>query len=247
MPHARERRLPSGALEVVINLREDGLRVYDWKDSARIQDYGRCVVIGAHSTFFVIDTANQAALMGICFKPGGAAPFFSLPIDELHDSQVPLEILWGKRADELRERLLAVTDAQARLWALEQFLCAQALRPLLSHPVISFALAKLQPSDRSWTIAELTREIGYSARHFSQMFSAHVGLTPKQFYRVRRFQEVLHQIEDGHLVVWAEFAANTGYFDQAHFIHDFRAFCGLTPGAYLAQRGVFRNHLPLTT
>ena len=95
------------------------------------------------------------------------------------------------------------------------------------------------------TILEVTDRVGLSPRWFIQVFREEVGLTPKLFCRVRRFQEVVRLIENREQVEWAEVALGAGYFDQAHFIRDFRAFSGLTPTAYLAQRGERLNHVPL--
>ena len=100
--HVSERVLPTGTVELVINLRE-GIGSFD------------SVVAGPHSRFFVLDTSRPSALIGIHFKPGGAFPFLALPVDELRNLHVPLEALWGGRAFELRERLLAAQGAQARL------------------------------------------------------------------------------------------------------------------------------------
>ena len=91
----------------------------------------------------------------------------------------------------------------------------------------------------------MTERIGLSPRRFIQVFREEVGLTPKLFCRIRRFQEVLGLIGRGQHVEWAEVALACGYFDQAHFIHDFRAFSGLNPKAYLAHRGEHLNHVPL--
>lgn len=188
----------------------------------------------------------MASLIGVSFKPGGAAPFFPLPASELHNRHVSLETLWGTSAAELREQLLSVDATQARFTLLEESLLAHVSRPLLWRPAVAFALAELQTFTHTRTISEVIEQTGLSARHFIQIFDEAVGLTPKQFYRVRRFQEVLRLIEKGGPIRWTDVALACGYFDQAHFIHDFRDFCGLTPGTYLAQRGEFRNHVPLS-
>jgi AraC-like DNA-binding protein len=77
------------------------------------------------------------------------------------------------------------------------------------------------------------------------MFREHVGLTPKLFCRIRRFQDALNRTAGGKRVVWAQLAADCGYFDQAHFVRDFQAFSGINPTAYLLARGEWVNHLPL--
>ena len=95
------------------------------------------------------------------------------------------------------------------------------------------------------TVAEVTGLIGLSPRRFIQVFSAEVGLTPKLFCRIRRFQRVVRHIAKEERVEWADVAADCGYFDQAHFIHDFRAFSGINPTTYLAQRTEHLNHVPI--
>ncbi|WP_420917122.1 helix-turn-helix domain-containing protein [Dictyobacter halimunensis] len=91
----------------------------------------------------------------------------------------------------------------------------------------------------------IASEVGLSQRHFIQVFGEAVGLTPKLFCRVQRFQALLRSLEYGRPVHWAEAALNCGYYDQAHCIHDFQAFSGLTPSTYLSSRGQFHNHVPL--
>jgi len=244
-PHKKERLLPDGSMELVINLNEDLTRVYDPRDTEKFQRRRGSVVVGAHSEFFVIDTAEQFSVAGVHFKPGGAFPFFDLPVSELHNMLVSLEDLWGGLAGRLRERLLEAATPQSLLRVLEQTLLAQAAERLERHPAVAFALHEFHGAPHTRTIAEVTGQIGLSAKRFIQVFSGEVGLTPKLFCRVRRFQRVLRRIGAGRPVEWAAVAADCGYFDQAHFIHDFRAFSGINPSAYLAQRTEHLNHVPL--
>src|SRR6266704_1107693 len=96
--HAMERRLPDGSVELVINLREDTLRVYDRQHHDQFQSSRGGLISGAHSEFIVLDTTCLASIIGIHFKPGGAFPFLTLPAGELHDEIVSLETLWGATA-----------------------------------------------------------------------------------------------------------------------------------------------------
>jgi AraC-like DNA-binding protein len=240
--YARERRLPSGSVELVINLCEDVLSVYDRQDTNKLHRFRTGVISGPYSTFFLIDTNCLSSMIGVAFKPGGTAPFLPFPASELQNRHVSLETLWGSSALELRDRLISVDTPQARFSILEQWLLTQAKRPLLWRPTLTFALAELSTTQ---TISEVVEQTGLSSRHFIQVFHEAVGLTPKQFSRVKRFQEVLLLVEKRKQIVWADIALSCGYYDQAHFIHDFQNFCGLTPRTYLAQRGEFRNHVPL--
>ena len=84
-----------------------------------------------------------------------------------------------------------------------------------------------------------------SQRRFIQLFSNEVGLTPKLFCRVNRFQRVVRSLASIEEVDWAEVALDCGYYDQAHFIHDFQDFAGITPSAYLEHCTEHLNHVPL--
>jgi len=201
--------------------------------------------VGAHSEFFVIDTAQQHSVAGVHFKPGGAFPFLDPPASELHNTLVSLEDLWGRLARHLRERLLEAPTPQARFRILEQTLLARAAERLQRHPAVAFALHEFHGLPHTRTIADVTGQIGLSAKRFIDLFSGEVGLTPKLFCRVRRFQRVLRRIGAGRPVEWAAVAADCGYFDQSHFIHDFRAFSGINPSTYIAQRTEHLNHVPL--
>lgn len=244
-PHKKERLLPDGSMELVINLKEDRIRLYDPHDTDRFQTLRGPLLVGAHSEYFVIDTAEQHTVAGVHFKPGGAFPFLGLPARQFHNVRMPLNDLWGRLADELRSRVLEAATPQARFSVMEQVLLARAAGRFDRHPAVAFALREFRSVPHTRTIAEVTAQIGLSAKRFIEVFSGEVGLTPKLFCRVRRFQRVLRRIGKGRAVEWAAVAADGGYFDQAHFIRDFRAFSGINPSTYVAQRTEHLNHVPL--
>ena len=107
---------------------------------------------------------------------------------------------------------------------------------------MGFALREFQGAAGVRTVADVSRKIGLSSRRFIQVFTDEVGLTPKLFCRVRRFQEAVQRIGTGQCVNRASVALDCGYFDQAHFIHDFRDFAGVSPSTYLKFRAS-RNHV----
>ena len=95
------------------------------------------------------------------------------------------------------------------------------------------------------SIDNVAGELGVSHKHLIQRFRDEVGLTPKRFCRIRRFRSVLSAIQNQHTVDWADLACACGYFDQAHFIREFRDFSGLNPSAYLTQRGEYLGYVPV--
>jgi AraC-like DNA-binding protein len=243
LPHQRERVLPDGRMQLLINLHEDELRSYHGPGLAAPSRFGGAVLCGPFDEHFAIDTAEQKRIMGVSFTPGGAFPFFRPPCDAARAQHVELVDLWGRDARSLRERLCEAATPAARLQCLEQLLLERVCRSLEPDGAIGFAVAQLT---RDVPVTAVGERIGLSARSFIRRFSERVGLTPKRFARIQRFQRVLAALERGEAVAWAQVAADCGYFDQAHLIHDFRAFSGLRPSEYHARAQGGRNHVVLT-
>lgn len=243
-PHALERVLPTGEMSLIINLYEDRTRMYDPDDLSKCQTLSGSIVAGAYSQFAVIDTAEQRSTMGAVFKPGGAFPFFKLPASELQDTDVALDVLWGAEAAILREGLLEAKTPEAKFDVFERALLRRVVKPLERHPAVRFAVNNFQRCPHR-AISQVTDQISLSERRFIQVFAEQVGLTPKLFCRVQRFQKVLRHIARSESIDWTQIALSCGYFDQSHFIHDFRAFSGINPSLYLAHKTQFQNHVVL--
>ncbi len=128
---------------------------------------------------------------------------------------------------------------------LEVELLARLAERRTRHPAVGYALSEFRRGPHASRVSRVSGAIGLSQRRFIQVFRQEVGLTPKLFCRVRRFQRVLSRIYRHEDIEWADVAVGCGYFDQAHFIHDFRAFSGINPTAYLAAGGRHRNHVPI--
>jgi AraC-like DNA-binding protein len=244
-PHPKERLLPDGSVELVFALRDERFPIYQGEGSDTCKTFRGSVICGPHSQFFAIDTTADTDVAGVHFKPGGAYPFLRVPSGEMHNAHVSLVDVWGTRADEVRERLLASKTPQAKVRMLEQALLAQLAGPPERHPAVAYALNEFHGASETQKISEVSGRLGLSPRRFIELFRKEVGLAPKLFCRVRRFQKVLRTIAAGRTVDWAEIALTCGYFDQAHFIHDFRAFSGINPSHYLADHTSHFNHVPM--
>ena len=241
----KERCLPNGQVSMVINLGHDILRVAHLLPADDFQYFYGGVLTGAFSQFSAIDTTTMGRTVSICFKPGGARLFLPMPAAELMNQVVDLSFIFGTAAGRLREQLQAASTNDERVRILECFLRARACWEHAPHPAVGFALTSFQDGSERHPVSEVTTQLGMNPRRFISLFEEAVGLTPKIFCRVRRFQEVLQRTTTGQPIRWADLALDAGYFDQAHLIHDFQTFTGLTPSAYLAQRGEHHNHVPL--
>jgi AraC-like DNA-binding protein len=194
------------------------------------------------SQYSVIDTAEQQHVIGVSFKPGGAAAFVKVPAYETCDADVGLDNVWGRDGSTLRERLLEAETPDAKLAAMERSL-ARAFRGVPLHGAVAFALDRFRSRPTHARIAAVTDAIGLSPKRFIERFKAEVGLTPKRYCRVLRLQQVIRRAHARHVINWTELALDCGYFDQAHFIHEFQSLVGMSPTAYAAARTAFPNHV----
>jgi AraC-like DNA-binding protein len=156
---------------------------------------------------------------------------------------VSVEEVWGKEAaSRLREQLLGAVSPTAALTALERWLLENWL-DRACHPAVSFALDAFHSSPSVTRISEVADRISLSRKRFSERFESEVGLTPKRYCRLLRFQRVVAEAHSARYLDWTQLALECGYFDQAHFIHEFREFSGITPSGYASSTTAFQNHV----
>lgn len=243
--HGRERILPTGRVQVILNLNRDYL--LDCPKDAPAQRMAPALVVGARSMYEIVDCTDMADLIGVVFEPGGFALFARDAVDLFSNRSTPLDDVWNAAARDLRERLLELATPAARLRCMESFLrerlaSAVPLRGMQRRAEIPFALWLLSRRTAS-SVREIARQMGWSERRFSQVFREEVGLAPKTWLRVQRFQRAVQQLYAGVDVRWAELALDCGYYDQAHFANEFRAFSGVDATTYTAQRTQWANHI----
>jgi AraC-like DNA-binding protein len=243
-PRALERVLPSGASQLILNLAEDETRIYsDSGDGVVCERSPGSVLTGMSTRFHVIDTDEQAYVAGVVFRAGGMVPFVRPPAHELSDADVPLEFLWGRQPVQcVRDQLLSARTPDAALDTLEAML-RQTWREKAAHPTVQYALSNFRAHPSVARVREVTDAIALSPKRFIERFKADVGVTPKRYCRILRFQRVVTRAHQCGPIDWTDLALDCGYFDQAHLIHEFREFSGLTPTGYEAQRTTFQNHV----
>lgn len=241
--HSLERVLPQGTFELVIDLRAVPRKLFRDESARRWTEYKRAWLSGAHSRYIVIDVLPASSMIGVHFRPGGAAAFLPAPAEEFADQVVELECVWGAAAGELREKLLEWPRPREKFAALEGFLAERLAAR--NGDGIDLALRELSARPNARRLASLAEDLGMSHRRFIDQFRRRVGLAPKKFCRIQRFQRALAEIEACRKLEWTGVAADAGYYDQAHFINDFTAFSGLNPTAYLSQRGEYLNFVPV--
>jgi AraC-like DNA-binding protein len=235
-----ERIMPNGQAHLMVNLAEDEFRSYDATRPANMHRHSGAVLAGPHARSTVIDTTAQRWLVAVEFWGGGAGRFFRAPMSEFCDQIVPLEDAWGCGGRSLRERLLEARTPEAKFRVLEEALL-EHLTPEFDS-AIRYAIGALRAGTQ---VSKVASRLGLLRRTLVRRFSAEVGITPKRFARVHRLQRVLCAVRRSGNPDWCALAAEHGFTDQAHLIHDFRDLADITPSAYKPHSPRRSNHVPI--
>jgi len=244
--HSRERILPSGHTQVIVNLARDYL--LDCPEGGPERRSAPSAVVGARSIYEIVNTSDMADLIGIVFQPDGLPLFVRDRADLFSNRGIDLEDVWGAPVRDLRDRLRDLPDPLDRLQCFEQFLAdsfaARLLQPRpLHHCAVQYAIRRFAYAPSVVTVRDVARSTGWSERRFSQVFREQVGLSPKVWCRVRRFQRAVKELHAGADVPWAKLALDCGFYDQSHFANEFRAFSGVDVTTYSANRTLWANHI----
>ena len=231
-----ERILPCGTSELVVNLKNDEIHIHDPQQPERYRRFSGAVFSGTYSQSFICNGLQHEAIMGVHFKAGGAFPFLNTEASELTNAHANLADLWGGSGVELRERLCTAATAQQRFRLMESALKHRLRCHSKDQPQMNVALKMFAMGGNGALVRAVSQELGFSQRRFIQMFSSQVGLTPKMFCRILRFQRARVSAERLKAPDWAELAVACGYFDQSHLIKDFKEFSGSTPNIYSLQQ-----------
>lgn len=235
--HSRERVFPGGgAMDLVINLVDDELRIYDPDAPTSIQAHSGALVVGMRTQSFLVDPRQRESVMGVHFRPGCAFPFLGVSPAEIVNTHAPLEDLWAKVARNLRERLLEARSPSDRFRILEAALLERLRRARPGHPAVRVAVRALSAGGSSAGVAEVAEAVGLSRRRLIEVFEREVGVTPKLYARLERFHRVKQRVASlGAPPSWAALAVECGYFDQSHMLRDFVEFSTMSPASYLRR------------
>jgi AraC-like DNA-binding protein len=219
-PDSNHRVLPDGCADLLFTSPSEGqpeLTVVGTMTVARIFELPRGQIIGAR------------------FRPGMSSCFLHAPGAEILDQRLALDDLWGARAGHLADRLLDTSLASTRIAIIEEQLTSQLNDRIALSPT-QRALLWAEQRRGCVSIDELADHSGLSPRQLRRNCHELTGLTPKQLCRALRFRHAAAKASSGERGQWSDLALECGYYDQAHFINEFRELSGLTPSEYYAAQ-----------
>jgi AraC-like DNA-binding protein len=237
---AREHALPTGAMHIVFRLNPEPLRLFRSSDDAVGYTVGHALVGGVRSAHYIRDVSSPSCAVGAILRPGAAELLFRASAEEFAERHTQLDCLWSD-TDAIHAQLTEARTLEQRLVHLENALLSRLPKVHGLHPAVAVALEHFDGMTRVQTVVEHT---GYSHRRFIAQFRRAVGLTPKTYLRVQRFQQALVLAHDQATPDWSQIAAELGFTDQSHLIRDFKAFAGITPEQYRLAKPISPNHVP---
>ncbi|MFD5079851.1 helix-turn-helix domain-containing protein [Streptomyces sp. NPDC058371] len=196
--------------------------------------------MGVWTRRFLFEYPTQVRLVGVHFKPWGMSPFVDMPAAELRNRWAPVDAVWQRSVDRIRNRVGEVASAAETLRVLEEELRSRlAGAPARGLDLVEHTGGCLETSYGTIPVGALADAAGVSGNHLANLFKAHVGVTPKRVARIYRFARLIVSVDALRPVDWADLAQTAGYFDHAHFSREFKDFTGHTPTEYLALRRRF--------
>jgi AraC-like DNA-binding protein len=238
--HRRMNVPPMPSAHLFLNLGEPA-RLWDSDPSVPPAVFTDGWFMGVWTRRFLVEYPNRVRLVGVHFKPWGLSPFVDMPATELRDRWVPVDAVWQRSLDRVRNRVGETASATETLRVLEAELRSRLVevQPWRGLDLVQQTGRRLEIFHGAIPVGALTDAAGVSGNHLATQFKSHVGVTPKRVARIYRFARLIVSVDALRPVDWSELAHTAGYFDQAHFSREFKNFTGHTPTEYLALRRRF--------
>ncbi|RFU41349.1 AraC family transcriptional regulator [Actinomadura logoneensis] len=237
--HPRLNVPPMPSAHLFINL-GGPVRLYDSDPSVPPAVLDDGWFMGLWTRRFTIDHPSPVRLVGVHFKPWGLAPFAGLPATDLRNRWAPVDAVWRRAVDRIRNRLAEAASSTAALRLVEDELRTRLTgAPAHGLPLAQHVGRRLETSFGAIPVRTLAADAGVSGNHLAAQFKTHVGVTPKRVARIYRFARLILSVDARGPVDWSRLCHTAGYFDQAHFSKEFKEFTGHTPTQYLDLRRRF--------
>jgi AraC-like DNA-binding protein len=200
-----------------------------------VVEQGRSGIIGVVRGRFTRVLEHQGRVFGVKFKPGGFHPFFQAPVSRLTNRTVTLRSVFGSAGAAYAAAVLAESDETRLVAIAEAFLRRLAPTRDPTAEALAQIVADIAADRTITTVAGLVRRCDCTTRSLQRLFAQYIGVSPKWVIKRYRLHEVVERPTSGDAIDWTQLALELGYFDQAHFIRDFKSIVGRTPGDYVKQ------------
>lgn len=235
----KQKIIPDGCIEMTFNLK-DKIKRYTSEDDFIV--HPNSMVMGQRTKSYFIEPLGDVDSFAICFYPYGFANFVCTPLEDLVDIERPIESLFGKTpAKELEQKIFQASSTQKRIEIIETFLLDKLNQNITIENLVKTTVDSLFATKGSSSINKILKDDLSKRRQLERNFKKQIGISPKQLGRVLRLQTALKMLLNDEKSL-TNIAYESEYFDQAHFIKDFKELIGTTPKNFLGN-----EHMALST
>lgn len=218
--------VPDGCMEMIFHY-GDLYKQYIENEKSIIQP--KCFVIGQLTRPLEIEPTGETGIFSVRFHPNGFLPFTTIPIKKMENIAVSLEKLFGKHGHEIEQKILNAKSTSDRIKLIEIFLLKRLTDTETIDRIVQSTVETILSANGQLTVEELSKLNKVNRRQLERRFSSAIGLSPKQLSKTIRLQATLKMLLNKKITSLTALAYEGEYYDQAHFIKDFKEFTGLTP------------------
>jgi AraC-like DNA-binding protein len=222
----RQTIIPDGCMEMIFHY-GDLYKQYIESGESILQP--KCFVIGQLTTPLEIEPTGTTGIFSVRFHPEGFMPFATIPLREMENKAVSLEHLFGASGQALEAAVLTAQTTAERIRLVEVFLINKLADNTTIDRIVQSTVETILTANGQLSIEALSRQTGINRRQLERKFASAIGLSPKQLSKTIRLQATLKMLLNKQFTSLTALAYQGEYYDQAHFIKDFKEFTGLTP------------------
>ena len=227
----KQRVVPDGCMEMIFHF-GDRYRQYFNNGSSYIQP--RSFIFGQITHYLEIEPTGVTGIIAARFLPEGLQPLLPVPVSSLQDRAIVLSDIFGEQAIQLEQALLTSGNIPQRIQLIESFLISKQTQPTRADTIIANCVEVIMRSQGKIGVADLAQQMKTTRRQLERRFASSVGMSPKRLARAVRLQAALRMLEQKKFDSLTDLAYENGYYDQAHFIRDFKEFTGTSPKSFYA-------------
>ncbi|SHK68452.1 helix-turn-helix transcriptional regulator [Epilithonimonas mollis] len=232
--------VPDGCMEMIFHY-GDLYKQYLDKGNSIIQP--KCFVIGQLTRPLEIEPTGETGIFSVRFHPEGFMPFTTNPIKEMENTAVSLEKLFGKDGQEIEQQVLNANSTSDKIKLIDRFLLDRLTNFETIDRIVRSTVETIITANGQLSVDEMSRQTNLNRRQLLRKFSSDIGLSPKQLSRTIRLQAALKMLLNDQFSNLSHLAYENEYYDQAHFIKEFKEFTGSTPkefyGTHLKMSSLF--------
>ncbi|WP_299101565.1 helix-turn-helix transcriptional regulator [uncultured Winogradskyella sp.] len=218
--------VPDGTMKLIFHYGDTYKHHVNAKESTILP---RCFLIGQLTKPYVVEPLGTTGSFVVRFQPNGLLPFANIAIKEIQNTAVPLHQLFGNDGDKIGAQILNANNTAQRIKLIETFLLERLTEKNVIDSIVKDTIDTIIEANGQFSVNELSEKNNINRRQLTRKFSSTIGLSPKQLSKTIRIQNALKSLLNNEVTSLTDLAYKNEYFDQAHFIKDFKEFTGLTP------------------